>query len=329
MRCSDSTPNSDIPSAYEARGDMRFQHLDQPDFPIPASPDKSTTCPCPALACSHRSRSSVTSDSRPTSGVSPLSQPHRDAPWLHFPGGRGTLGQAQQHLEVSVPLTLHSQNTPAPSDMTLRLWPPYWPQQDLRCAKQCWVLPLGLIVPDALALPCPPQRPGQYGCPDGQRVGYLSFVVDGIEVSQPQGYPTLSVQHVGHHPHGRGDSQNRRTDRHQTVERYAHRRLDNVGTNLLIIAHHVSQVFRVELGGKARRVHQVTEHHRELAAFRLRGGGGRLGECRLRQVGLLGGGRLRRMVERGGGVRDACHPPTPTRCPSSSLPAVAPRGVRP
>ena len=41
------------------------------DFPMPASPVSKTTCPCPALTCSHRSRSSVTSDSRPTSGVSP------------------------------------------------------------------------------------------------------------------------------------------------------------------------------------------------------------------------------------------------------------------
>ena len=39
---------------------------------MPGSPVSKTTCPCPDLACSHRSRRRVTSDSRPTSGVSPL-----------------------------------------------------------------------------------------------------------------------------------------------------------------------------------------------------------------------------------------------------------------
>src|SRR6516162_1837951 len=43
--------------------------------------------------------------------------------------------------------------------------------------------------------------------------------------------------------------------------------LDNVRTHPLILAHHVTPVFRVELRGELRRVHQVAEHHRELAAF--------------------------------------------------------------
>ena len=48
--------------------------------------------------------------------------------------------------------------------------------------------------------------------------------------------------------------------------------LDDLGTGLLIGAHHLAVVFRIELTGKAGRVDQVTEQHRELAAF-----GGRLG----------------------------------------------------
>src|SRR5215468_6196835 len=43
--------------------------------------------------------------------------------------------------------------------------------------------------------------------------------------------------------------------------------LNHVGTHPLIGTHHVPPVFRVELRGKLRRVHQVAEHHRELAAF--------------------------------------------------------------
>jgi hypothetical protein len=38
---------------------------------MPASPLSNTTCPRPSLACTQRSRSSVTSASRPTSGVRP------------------------------------------------------------------------------------------------------------------------------------------------------------------------------------------------------------------------------------------------------------------
>jgi hypothetical protein len=46
--------------------------------------------------------------------------------------------------------------------------------------------------------------------------------------------------------------------------------LDHLGARSLIGAHDLSQVFRVELAGKSRRVDQVTEQYRELAAFRLR-----------------------------------------------------------
>src|SRR5262249_32540217 len=43
--------------------------------------------------------------------------------------------------------------------------------------------------------------------------------------------------------------------------------LDNLGTHLLIRPYHVTPVFRVELAGESSRVHQITEHHRELTAF--------------------------------------------------------------
>src|SRR5215831_1167991 len=43
--------------------------------------------------------------------------------------------------------------------------------------------------------------------------------------------------------------------------------LNNVGTYPLIGTHHVTPVFRVELRCELRRVHQVAEHHGELAAF--------------------------------------------------------------
>src|SRR5438105_4884921 len=45
--------------------------------------------------------------------------------------------------------------------------------------------------------------------------------------------------------------------------------LDNVGTHPLICTHHVTPVFRVELAGESSRVHQITEHHRELPSFRV------------------------------------------------------------
>src|SRR5712691_2517182 len=43
--------------------------------------------------------------------------------------------------------------------------------------------------------------------------------------------------------------------------------LDNVGTHPLRCTHHVPVVFRIELAGELRRVHQITEHHRELPTF--------------------------------------------------------------
>jgi hypothetical protein len=39
----------------------------------------------------------------------------------------------------------------------------------------------------------------------------------------------------------------------------------------LIGPHHLAYLFRVKLARQARRVHQVTEQHGELAAFGLRG----------------------------------------------------------
>ena len=46
---------------------------------------------------------------------------------------------------------------------------------------------------------------------------------------------------------------------------------DHLGAGLLIGSHHLAQVFRVELAGQRRRVHQITKHHGELAPFGLRG----------------------------------------------------------
>src|SRR4030095_15553805 len=45
---------------------------------------------------------------------------------------------------------------------------------------------------------------------------------------------------------------------------------DQLSASLLIGAHHLVQLFRVELAGEDGRVHQVTEQHGELAAFGLR-----------------------------------------------------------
>ena len=46
---------------------------------------------------------------------------------------------------------------------------------------------------------------------------------------------------------------------------------DDLGRGLLIGAHYGAQVFGVELAGELRGAYQVTEQHRELPAFRLRG----------------------------------------------------------
>ena len=69
--------------------------------------------------------------------------------------------------------------------------------------------------------------------------------------------------------------------------------LDHVGTHPLILAHHMTPVFRIELAGEHGRVHQVTEQHGELAAFRLRGttfgsGGTLLGGGKRPPGGLVG-----------------------------------------
>src|SRR5215475_5890519 len=46
---------------------------------------------------------------------------------------------------------------------------------------------------------------------------------------------------------------------------------NHLGAGVLIGPHHLAQLFRVELAGEYGRVHQVTEQHGELAAFRLGG----------------------------------------------------------
>jgi hypothetical protein len=47
--------------------------------------------------------------------------------------------------------------------------------------------------------------------------------------------------------------------------------LDDLGCGLLVGAHHGTQVFWIKLAGELRGTHQVTEQHRELPPFRLRG----------------------------------------------------------
>src|SRR5262245_17947701 len=42
---------------------------------------------------------------------------------------------------------------------------------------------------------------------------------------------------------------------------------DNLGANLLIRTYHVTPVFRVELAGELRRVHEVAEHDGQLSSF--------------------------------------------------------------
>src|SRR5262249_20063043 len=105
--------------------------------------------------------------------------PHRDAPSRHFPGGRGRRGGAQPPLGGPGLPSPGTQRTLAPTDRGLPLWPPYWPNQALRSGSHGWALPLGLIVPDALAHPCTLQQPALYGSRHGWRVGYLWLVADG------------------------------------------------------------------------------------------------------------------------------------------------------
>ena len=56
----------------------------------------------------------------------------------------------------------------------------------------------------------------------------------------------------------------------QILRDIAAKALDHRGTGLLVGAHHLPQVFRVELDGESCRVHEITEHHRELAPFGFR-----------------------------------------------------------
>jgi hypothetical protein len=57
---------------------------------------------------------------------------------------------------------------------------------------------------------------------------------------------------------------------------------DHLGTGVLIGPHHLTPLFGVELAGQHRRVDEITEQHRELAAFGLCSGGGRGWSDRLR-----------------------------------------------
>ena len=180
---------------------------------MPASPVSKTTCPCPALTCSQRSRRSVTSDSRPTSGVSPLvTEPHQDALWLHFPGGRGTRGEAQLHLGVSVLLSPHSQNTPGLNDRSLSLIATVLgaASPSMRRAMfghfpqgQLFLTPCSTHLPDH-------DQPSMDTQTDSELDTFV-LLQTGIEVSHgSEDTQTQYVPLVGHHLHGRGDSQSTR-----------------------------------------------------------------------------------------------------------------------
>jgi hypothetical protein len=55
----------------------------------------------------------------------------------------------------------------------------------------------------------------------------------------------------------------------QILGNVAVKALDDFSTGLLIGAHHLAVVFRIELTGEAGGIEQITEQHRELAAFGL------------------------------------------------------------
>src|SRR5262249_40249388 len=63
--------------------------------------------------------------------------------------------------------------------------------------------------------------------------------------------------------------------------------LDNVGTHSLICTDHVTPVFRVELRGQFRGVHQIAKHDGELTTFGLRCGPASGGPYALRRLGVL------------------------------------------
>src|SRR5262245_61674785 len=69
--------------------------------------------------------------------------------------------------------------------------------------------------------------------------------------------------------------------------------LDDLGTGSLVGAHHLPQVFRIELTGERSRLHQVAEQHSELAAFGLRGGVGGGEPCPMPCLGMRQGSRRR------------------------------------
>src|SRR6516165_8756607 len=87
--------------------------------------------------------------------------------------------------------------------------------------------------------------------------------------------------------------------------------LNHVGTHPLIGPYHIAPVFRVELRGQLRRLHQVAEHDGELPSFRVGRRRGRNARCDLRGALCLGSRLwcwLRRRSGRGGGFCSAASP---------------------
>ena len=96
---------------------------------------------------------------------------------------------------------------------------------------------------------------------------------------------------------------------------------DHLGAGLLIGPHHLAPVFGVELAGEHGRIHQITEQHRELAAFGV--GRTRLGGrgCGLWPAIVSSGWLVRLRLSQWIVTVPVVHPPRPGRCRPRPRPA--------
>src|SRR5262245_61262712 len=88
---------------------------------------------------------------------------HRDAPWLHFPGGCGTRVGAQPHLGGFVLPDPDTRNIPALSERWLHSSLSYWAQLVLQCEHTRLELDRAPTAPAVLDFPSLPQRLIQCG----------------------------------------------------------------------------------------------------------------------------------------------------------------------
>jgi hypothetical protein len=82
----------------------------------------------------------------------------------------------------------------------------------------------------------------------------------------------------------------------QVLGHIAIKALHHLGTGLVVGADNLAVVFRVQVPRQSGRVHQITEQHREAAAFRVRQRQGTWEQCSTRM-----GGRCQCIRQRGGG----------------------------